>query len=86
MGTASGPGVAGVTIGERTMRSESSGHTAEWREHASADGSGGWVATMVPGRLLSRVEAEASVRLAELVSCGWDRSPAAAALRAQLGL
>ena len=42
--------------------------TAGYREHAAADGSGAWILSASPGRLLSRDEAYAALKVAELIA------------------
>ncbi len=78
--------VPGVTINARSMRAEASGAHAEWHDYAAASGSGAWVSSALPGRLLDRDQAIASLVLADLVFYGWASTPKAATLRAQLGI
>jgi hypothetical protein len=75
----------GVTIGQRSMASATSGHTTAWQPDPDGPG-GAWVSTKLPGRRLTRAQAAASMHLAELDACGHTASPAAASLRAELGL
>ena len=75
-----------ITTSDTLMTEPVSGHRAEWRPEAAADGHGAWVSTRAPGRLLDRDQAIASLRLAELESGPHRRSPNARRLRAELGL
>jgi hypothetical protein len=74
-----------VWIGETLMTEETSGARATWQR--DQDGAGGaWASTRLPGARLTRSQAAASMRLAELETAGYGDSPNAAGIRAELGI
>ncbi len=75
-----------VRIGDTEMTSDLTPHTCRWRPHAAADGGGAWVATLCPGRLLSRDEATTAMCLAEAEATGRGRTPQAAQWRRELAI
>lgn len=57
------------------MTSDQTKHTAQWSQHAAADGEGAWVVSWLPGRrLLTRDQAITAMTLAEMVAA--EDSPA----------
>jgi hypothetical protein len=75
-----------LRITDERMVSDTTYHTAEWRPDAAADGTGAWVSSRVPGRLLDRNAAVTALTLAEFEATGQGDSPHAAGWRAELGI
>jgi hypothetical protein len=59
-----------LDITDTDMRSDATAAGAEFRPHAAADGSGAWVVSWLPERLLTRNEAITAMTLAERVTAG----------------
>ena len=61
--------------------------TAEFREHAAADGRGAWIISSHPGRLFTRNQAITAMVLAERLAAGYsDDDPFVVGWREELGL
>ena len=61
--------------------------TADFREHAAADGQGAWTVSCHPGRLFARNQAITAMVLAERVATGCgDDDPFVVGWREELGL
>jgi hypothetical protein len=61
--------------------------TAQFREHAAADGHGAWIVSRHPGRLFTRNQAITAMVLAERLAAGCgDDDPFVAGWREELGL
>jgi hypothetical protein len=61
--------------------------TAEFREHAAADGQGAWTVSCHPGRLFTRNQAITAMVLAERLAAGFgDEDPFVVGWREELGL
>ena len=61
--------------------------TAEFREHAAADGYGAWIVSSHPGRLFTRNQAITAMVLAERLAAGYgDDDPFVVGWREELGL
>jgi len=61
--------------------------TAEFREHAAADGRGAWIVSCYPGRLFTRNQAITAMVLAERLAAGYgDDDPFVLGWREELGL
>jgi hypothetical protein len=61
--------------------------TADFREHAGADGHGAWAVSYYPGRLFTRNQAITVMVLAERLAAGYgDDDPFVIGWRAELGL
>lgn len=56
------------------MTSDQTPHSAQWSQHAAADGQGAWVVSWLPLRLLTRDQAITAMTLAEVATTG-DLSP-----------
>jgi len=60
--------------------------TAEFSEHAAADGQGAWVVLSYPGRLFTRNQAITAMVLAEWLAAGYsDDDPFVIGWREELG-
>ena len=60
--------------------------TAEFREHAAADGHGAWIVSCHPGRLFTRNQAITAMVLAERLAAGYgDDDPFVVGWRARRG-
>lgn len=57
-----------TTITDVLMTSDQTPHTAQWSQHAAADGKGAWVVSWLPQRLLTRDQAITAMTLAEVVA------------------
>lgn len=67
-----------TTITDVLMTSDQTPHTAQWSQHAAADGKGAWVVSWLSGRrLLTRDQAITAMTLAEMVAAE-DPQPTAA--------
>jgi hypothetical protein len=77
-----------ITIGDDGTMTGGSGHTARWSAAAAANEQGAWICDLpaLRLRLLTREEAVAGLTLGELEKAGRGGSPAAAGLRAELGI
>ena len=61
--------------------------TAQFREHAAADGYGAWIVSCHPGRLFTRNQAITAMALAERLAAGSsDDDPFVIGWREELGL
>ena len=61
--------------------------TAEFREHAAADGHGAWIVSYCPGRLFTRNQAITAMVLAERLAAGYgDDDPFVIGWREELDL
>ena len=61
--------------------------TAEFREHAAADGRGAWIVSCHPGRLFTRNQAITAMVLAERLAAGYgDAGPFVIGSREELAL
>ena len=68
-------------IGDRVIA------TAEFREHAAADGHGAWIVSCHPGRLFTRNQAITAMVLAERLAAGYgDDDVFVIGWREELGL
>ena len=75
-----------ITIDADSMTSDLTPAWASWRPHAAADGQGAWVVSSLPGRLLTRSQAQTAMALAEVEAAGAGGSQRAAGLRYELGI
>ena len=57
-----------VTVTGTEMTSDVPSVTAGYRQRAAADGSGAWILSASPGRLLTRDGAYAALEVAELIA------------------
>lgn len=57
-----------ITVTDTEMTSDLTTVTAEYREHAAADGFGAWILSTAPARLLTRDEAYDALELAEIIA------------------
>ena len=77
-------------INDDSMSLEINGHviaTAEFRNHATADGQGAWVVSCHPGRLFTRNQAITAMVLAERLAAGYgDDDPFVIGWREELSL
>ena len=77
-------------INDESMALEIDGRviaTAEFREHAAADGHGAWIVSCHPGRLFTRNQAITAMVLAERLAAGYgDDDPFVLGWREELGL
>jgi hypothetical protein len=61
--------------------------TAEFREHAAADGQGAWIVSTYPRRLFTRNQAITAMTLAERLAAGYgDDDPFVIGWREELAL
>ena len=61
--------------------------TAQFREHAAADGHGAWIVPCHPGRLFTRNQAITATALAERLAAGYgEDDPFVLGWREELGL
>ena len=72
-----------ITIDRGAMTSDLTGATCERR---TRDGDETWTCTRLPGRLLTRAEAQTAMDLAEVEQAGAGGSARAAYLRSELGI
>ena len=79
-----------TSINDDSMALEIDGRviaTAQFREHAAADGYGAWIVSCHPGRLFTRNQAIAAIVLAERLAAGSsDDDPFVIGWREELGL
>ncbi len=77
-------------INDESMSLEIGGRviaTAEFREHATADGRGAWTVLRYPGRLFTRNQAITAMVLAERLAAGYgDDDPFVLGWREELSL
>jgi hypothetical protein len=79
-----------MQINDESMSLEIDGHivaTAQYREHAAANGRGAWIVSTHPARLCGRNEAITALTLAERLAVGYgDDDPFVINWREELSL
>jgi hypothetical protein len=74
-----------ITISGGQMTSDLTPASCEWRPDPDGPG-GAWVVSTLPGRRLTRAQAQTALLLAEVEAGGGGASQRAAAFRSELGL